>query len=194
MVSYVCELLIAARERARTAERRLLESQRIYQAIGESIPFGIWICDADGRNRYISESLLKLTGLTQQECSGFGWARALHPEDREQLLTRWQECVNQAGIWDVEMRYRDTAGKYHPVLTRGVPVRDENGEIVSWAGISLDISRLKEAQAELRRQAEELRRSNRDLEQFAFVASHDMQETLRLRISGEVQARSAGSF
>lgn len=179
VVSYVCELLIAARERARMAESRLEQSQRIYQAIGESIPLGIWICDADGRNRYASESLLKLTGMTQEECSASGWARALHPEDGQQILTKWQKCVDQAGIWDVEMRYRDTDGKYHPVLARGVPVRDENGKIVSWAGINLDISRLKEAQAELHQQAEELRRSNRGLEQFAFVASHDMQEPLR---------------
>jgi light-regulated signal transduction histidine kinase (bacteriophytochrome) len=103
----------------------------------------------------------------------------LHPEDGQQIPTKWHECIDHADTWDVEMRYRDTDGKYHPVLARGVPVRDENGKIVSWAGINLDISRLKEAQAELHQQAEELRRSNRDLEQFAFVASHDLQEPLR---------------
>lgn len=67
-------------------------------------------------------------------------------------------------------------GQYHPLLARGVPVRDDSGRIVSSAGINLDISRLKETEAELLRQAEELRRSNSDLEQFAFVASHDIQE------------------
>jgi light-regulated signal transduction histidine kinase (bacteriophytochrome) len=87
--------------------------------------------------------------------------------------------VKKEGVWDVEMRYCGVDGKYHPVLTRGVPVRDDQGRIVHWAGINLDIGRLKETEAELQRQAEELRRSNRDLEQFAFVASHDIQEPLR---------------
>jgi PAS domain-containing protein len=81
VVSYVCELLISARDRARNAEERLRESELIYRAVGESIPFAIWICEADGRNRYVCESLLKLTGMTQQECAGSGWSRALHPDD-----------------------------------------------------------------------------------------------------------------
>lgn len=179
-VSYLCEVLIRARERARTAEQRLRESERIYRAIGESIPFGIWICDAQGHNTYTSDGILKLTGMTQEECSEFGWGRALHPDDEKRIIPLWQKCVREQGIWDVEMRYRGVDGEYHPVLARGVPVQDDEGRILCWAGINLDISRLKVAEAELHSQAEELRRSNRDLEQFAFVASHDMQEPLRM--------------
>lgn len=193
LLSYVCEVLISARERARTAERRLQESERIYRAIGESIPFGIWICDAQGHNLYTSESLLKLTGLTQQECSEFGWGRALHPDEQKRTVSQWQECVRLEGTWDVELRYRGADGRYHPVLARGVPVRDDQERIVRWAGINLDISRLKEAQTELRRHTEELKRSNRDLEQFAFVASHDMKEPLRtVNIYTELLLRKIG--
>ena len=57
-------------------------------------------------------------------------------------------------------------GKYHPVLARGVPVRNDRGEILCWVGINLDISRLKDAEEELRRRAEELRVSNDELNRF----------------------------
>jgi hypothetical protein len=52
------------------------------------------------------------------------------------------------------------------VLARGVPVRNDRGEIFCWAGINLDISRLKEAELEVRRRAEELRATNEELTRF----------------------------
>jgi PAS domain S-box-containing protein len=178
-VCWICEVLISSRERARTAERRLRESERIYRAIGESIPFGIWIADAEGRSTYASEAILTLTGMTLQEWTESGWNRALHAEDRERVLAQWPDYVRDPRPWSEELRFRGVNGEYHPVLRCGVPVRDDDGRVLCWAGINLDISRLKEAEAELQLQAEELKRSNRDLEQFAFVASHDMQEPLR---------------
>jgi len=178
-VCWICEVLISSRERARTAERRMRESERIYRAIGETIPFGIWIADPEGRSTYASEAILSLTGMTLKEWIESGWSQALHPEDRKRVLAQWPEYIRNPRPWGEELRFRGVNGEYHPVLGCGVPVRDDDGRVLCWAGINLDISRLKEAEAELQLQAEELKRSNRDLEQFAFVASHDMQEPLR---------------
>jgi PAS domain S-box-containing protein len=134
----------------RAAEQRLRAGESIYQAVGESIDYGIWVCNPDGKNTYASPSFLKLVGLTQEECSEFGWGRVLHPDDAERTIAAWKECVRVRGRWDVEHRVRGCDGRWHPVLARGVPVEDERGEIKCWVGINLDISELKRAEASLR--------------------------------------------
>jgi PAS domain S-box-containing protein len=139
------------------AEDALRESERLYRAIGESIDYGIWICDAHGRNTYTSESLLKLVGITQDQCAAFGWGDVLHPEDRDATVAAWKDCVRNGTLWYREHRYRGADGAYHPILACGVPVRNERGEVTSWAGINLDISRLKQTEGELREREEQLR-------------------------------------
>lgn len=132
------------------AEEALRANERLYRAIGESIDFGVWVCAPDGRNTYASESFLKLVGLTQEQCSNLGWGDRLHPDDAERAIAAWKECVRTGSNWDIEHRFRGVDGHWHPVLTRGVPVRDERGEITCWAGINLDISNLKHTQEDLR--------------------------------------------
>lgn len=137
---------ITARKQGEVALRN---SELMYRAIGESIDYGIWICDADGRNIYCSESFLNLVGMTQEKVSDLGWADLLHPDDVEQTIAAWKQCVQSGDAWDVELRYRGVDGRWHPVLARGVPVRDEQGVIIAWVGINLDISELKRVESEL---------------------------------------------
>jgi PAS domain S-box-containing protein len=132
------------------ALKALRASERLYRAIGESIDFGVWVCAPDGRNTFASESFLRLVGITQEQCSNFGWGDVLHPDDAERTITAWKECVRTGGAWDIEHRFRGVDGEWHPVLARGAPVRDEAGGIVCWGGINLDISRLKRTEEELR--------------------------------------------
>ena len=140
-------------------EVALRDSERLYRAIGESIDYGVWVCAPDGRNIYASESFLKLVGMTQAQCSDFGWSSLLHPDDAERTLARWMECVKRGSLWDVEHRFRGANGNWHHILARGVPVRNERGEITHWAGINLDISRLKRVEQSLRESEEELQRA-----------------------------------
>src|SRR5206468_2553311 len=87
-------------------EEDLRNSRQTYRAIGESIDYGIWICAPDGRNTYASDSFLKLVGLTQEQCSGFGWVAALHPDEAESTVAAWKERARAQDSWDVEHRYR----------------------------------------------------------------------------------------
>ncbi|MFH0730379.1 MAG: PAS domain-containing protein [Pseudomonadota bacterium] len=148
----VCRIVISDISERKRVEAALQEraALSIYRSIGEAIDYGVWICAPDGRNTYASDSFLKMVGITQEQCSNFGWGNVLHPDDAERTITAWQECVRTSGKWDIEHRFRGTNGRWHPVLARGVPVRNEQGEIICWAGINLDISRIKQAEEQIR--------------------------------------------
>jgi two-component system CheB/CheR fusion protein len=141
-------------------EEALRRSEALYRAIGESIDYGVWVCEPDGRNTYASESFLKLVGMTQQQCSDYGWGDVLHPDDAENTINAWKECVHNVGNWDIEHRYKGVDGTYHHILARGVPVKDDAGNLICWAGINLDIGDLKHAQQDLQERNKELARFN----------------------------------
>jgi PAS domain S-box-containing protein len=150
----------------RQAEEALRQSERIYRAIGESIDYGVWICDEQGRNVYASPSFLRLIGLTQQQCSEYGWAHAMDPEEGNATKEAWQKCVREGKAWEQETRFRAADGHWHHILSRGVPLWDSQGKILYWAGINLDIQHRKEAECQLQQLVETLesRVSERTLE------------------------------
>lgn len=159
---------ISERKRDQAALR---ESEQRYRAIGESIDFGVWICDANGRNTYASDSFLKMVGMTQEECSTFGWASALYPAEAEATVADWKECVRTGARWDREHRFRGVDGNWHYCLSRGVPVRNEEGQITSWVGINLDIDHLKQVEAELRD-------NDRRKDEFLAILAHELRNPL----------------
>jgi PAS domain S-box-containing protein len=152
-------------------EEALRTSERLYRAIGESIDYGVWVCDPEGRNTYASESFLKLVGLTQEQCSNDGWLEVLHPDDRERTMSAWRECARTGGNWDIEHRFKGVDGAWHPILARGVPVRNATGEITAWAGINLDIGRLKDVE-------NELREMDQRKDEFLAVLAHELRNPL----------------
>lgn len=140
--------LVDITERKRAVEA-LRNSEKLYRGIGESIDYGVWVCTPEGSNIYASESFLKMVGLTQEQCSNYGWIDVLHPDDAKRTIAKWKDCVRTGGTWDVEHRFRGADGQWRPVLARGVAVKNDRDEVVYWAGINLDISRIKHAEEEM---------------------------------------------
>ena len=158
-------------ERRKAVEEALRRSDRVYRAIGDSIDFGIWICDPDGRNTFASKSFLELVGMTQEQCSQFGWASALHPDEAAATVSSWQACVREGGTWNREYRFLGVDGQYHPVLARGGPVRDDQGRILCWAGINLDIGDIKQAE-------QALVEADRRKDEFLAILAHELRNPL----------------
>ncbi len=124
-------------------KRALVESQQRYRIMGEILPYGIWLTDAEGKAVYTSQSFLDLLDMSMEEMQGFGWTQKLVPEDVEPMMKKWMHSVHTGENWDSEHRIIDPDGEIRIVLTRGRPVRDASGKITAWAGINLDITERK---------------------------------------------------
>ncbi len=101
------------------------------------------------------------------------------PDDREHTIALWQRALAARGIYEVEHRVRRHDGTYHYYWARGIPVLERDGSIREWVGIHTDIDDRKRAEQERERLIQALAHSNQDLDQFAYVASHDLKAPLR---------------
>jgi two-component system CheB/CheR fusion protein len=160
-------------------------SERVYKAIGESLDFGVWSADRSGGYTYLSDCFLQLVGRRLDECLGDRWKELLHPEDREAVSASWQACVAEGRQWDCEFRVRGQDGAYSAILGRAVPVRDGRGVIVSWAGINLDIGRLKRVEMELRQ-------TDQRKNEFLATLAHELRNPLAPLRNGLEVLRIAG--
>jgi two-component system CheB/CheR fusion protein len=185
-VADMCARHVADVIESHRTEEAARHSERVYQAIGESLDFGVWRADRSGGYTYLSDCFLHLVGRRLEECQGDRWKEVLHPGDREAVSASWQACVAEGRKWDCEFRVRGSDGAHHSILGRAVPVRDERGVIVSWAGINLDIDRLKRVETELR-QADQRK------DEFLATLAHELRNPLAPLRNGLEVLKLAGA-
>ncbi len=129
---------------------QLAESDARFLAVSESIPFGLWHCNAEGRVIHMSRSFLELTGMTLADVRNGGWFERVVPEDAERIRTAWRNRDTWSELWEDEYRIRGVDDRLHTILCRGREVKDERGERIGWTGVNFDLTERAKARDQLR--------------------------------------------
>jgi PAS domain S-box-containing protein len=134
----------------------LQRSEKRYRSYIELTEQLGWTANADGEVVEDIPSWRRFTGQSEEEVKGWGWSKALHPDDCERIVQIWRNTLATKNNYEVEYRIRRHDGVYRHYLTRGVPVFKEDGNIQEWVGTCIDITERKGMEEELRRSRDEL--------------------------------------
>jgi PAS domain S-box-containing protein len=175
MVSAVCSAL-RARGRQKETERlfaeikraaeKLRESEQRFRVMADSAPVLIWMSDLDGNLVFVNRCYEKFFGVPVTEMLGTGWQRAVLTEDLKVFRKAMGESIRTGTPMRGEVRVTDASGQLRWLRSEGVP-RTEDGRVVGYIGVNVDVTEARLAsdllEERIRERTRELEAANRQL-------------------------------
>ncbi len=176
---------------AKESVRLIGESNDRFEKAAEATNDAIWDFQVESGKIYMGKGMRTLFGYDpdQMEKSVDSLLGLIHPEDKERVIKKLLGDQENPAVpnWNDEYRFKKADDTYAFIINRAVFIRNEKGKAIRIIGAITDLSERKQYEESLQRlntnlekKAKELAISNSELEQFAYVASHDLQEPLRM--------------
>jgi PAS domain S-box-containing protein len=164
---------------------------REHQLVGiiETIPSMLWSLWPNGEPNHLSQRLLGYFGASFEEFVNRGWASLIHPDDREETMKVFVRAIETGGSFNAIHRLRRADGEYRWHHAMGEPLRDPQGNIIQWYGLSVDIDEQKRAEDHLRDTHMKLTRASNiaTVAELSASIAHELNQPL-MAVFGNAQA------
>ena len=151
----------------------LERSEERYRALAAATAQLVWLTNASGEVNEPMPAWQSYTGQSDAEVFGWGWVRALHPEDAPKVVQRWTQALRDRSSYRVEYRLRRHDGVYRSFESSGVPVTGPGGEVREWVGACSDITERQQAQERLTASLKDVSDLKAAMDEHAIVATTD---------------------
>ncbi len=141
------------------AEDALRVSEARFRAAAEANSSLLWTNNARGEMEGEQAAWGSFTGQMQSEYQGFGWAKAVHPDDAQPTIDAWNRAVAERTMFVFEHRVRRHDGVWRHFSVRAVPVFDEQGAIREWVGVHNDVTEERDLVKALQKSGELFRQA-----------------------------------
>ena len=181
---YGLGLDIQDRKTAEQERERLLQlerqAERELQLTIDTIPAIVVRHRRDGSPEFLNQTWRTYTGLSQDSLQGKRWAVSVHPDDLPKVEAAWRAHLPTGQPFELEQRIRRADGEYRWFLSRRVPLRDENGQVIRWYAAAHDIDDQKRAERALQTAQAELAHVTRvtTLGEMSASIAHEINQPL----------------
>ena len=138
----------------REARAALRESEERFRGAVAAFTDALWTNDAEGRMTGEQLGWAALTGQSFEEYQGYGWSKAVHPDDAQPTIDAWEKAVRGRQPFVFEHRLKVRNGEWRRYAIRAMPIANDDGSIREWVGVHRDITETTEARLQLARNAE----------------------------------------
>ncbi|GGZ01510.1 PAS domain S-box protein [Novosphingobium colocasiae] len=127
-------------------ELQLRDADQRFRLLADNISQLTWITDSTGWIFWYNKRWYDYTGTTLAQMEGWGWSQVHHPDHIDRVTLLWQTHLASGESWEDTFPLRGADGEYRWFLSRAVPIRDDDGQIMFWFGTNTDVTEMREAE------------------------------------------------